>query len=220
MGSGSWEWKHSNQVVCAILHVEHTSIAWAFGLRKLQIPGPVMGVCGMPFDHARDTACHHALAMGYDYLFFLDSDVIPPPDAVYRLMAHNLPIVSGVYHRRSTPHGIPVMLKGGQWITHYPQNALIEVDLVGAGCLLLRRDLLEALVANPLNGPDGHTFFEWRVHKGHMLPKGEALSEDFAMNLHVRRMGYKVMVDTSIQCRHVGLAEAGYGSLLPCQAVA
>ncbi len=221
MGAGSWEWRQANQVLCAILHVEHTSIAWAFGLRKLQIPGHIIGVAGMPFDHARNTACHHALQGGFDYLFFLDSDVVPPHDAVLRLMSHNLPIVSGVYHRRSPPHGIPVMLKGGGWITAYPPNTLMEVDLVGAGCLLMRRDLLEAMARKPLDAKRGKTFFDWRVDMSHSLPNGEALSEDFAMNLHVRReLGVKIMVDTSIQCRHVGLAEASYQSLLPCQAVA
>jgi hypothetical protein len=64
-------------------------------------------------------------------------------------------------------------------------------------------------------------FFDWRVDMSDILPRGEALSEDFAMNLHVRRkFGVKVMVDTGVICRHIGLAEAGFNSLLPCNAVA
>ena len=103
----------------------------------------------------------------------------------------------------------------------YPPNALIEVDYVGAGCLLMRRDLLEKMAAHPIAPERGKVWFDWRVDNAANLPQGEALSEDFAMNLHVRRnLGIKVMVDTSIQCRHVGLGEATYNNLQPCQAVA
>ena len=218
MGSGAWEWKQKHQVLVGILHTEHVSMAWALGLKRLQIPGSILPVCGMPYDMARDTLCEAALANGYDYVFHFDSDVIPPPDTIHRLMAHNLPIVSGVYHRRSPPHGLPVMLKGGGWITQYPANALIEVDLVGAGCMLLRRDFLESLP--PIDPQRGHRWFQWRVHRSHQLPHGEALSEDFAMNLWARKNGWKIMVDTSIICDHVGLAAARYNSLVPCQAVA
>lgn len=215
---GSWEWKQQHQVLVGILHTETTTMAWSLGLRKLQIPGAILPVAGMPYAHARDVICQAALDNGFDYAFHLDSDVIPPPDAILRLMSHNLPIVSGVYHRRSRPHGIPVMLKGGGWITQYPANTLMEVDLVGAGCLLLRRDFLEQLP--PIDPQRGQRWFDWRVNREKLLPKGEALSEDFAMNLWARKNGWKVIVDTGVQCRHVGFADAGYNSLIPCEAVA
>lgn len=177
--ASSWEWKQQHQVLVGILHTEQTAMAWALGLRRLQIPGMILPVAGMPYAHARDVICQTALDNGFDYAFHLDSDVIPPPDAIYRLMSHNLPIVSGVYHRRSRPHGWPVMLKGGGWITQYPPNTLMEVDLVGAGCLLLRRDFLEQLP--PIDPERGQRWFDWRVNRQHLLPQGEALSEDFAM---------------------------------------
>lgn len=219
--AGSWEIRQQNQVLVGILHCDLTSIAWAFGLKHLQIPGRIAPAAGMPYDMARNVLCEATLQGGFDYCFMLDSDVIPPNDAILRLMRHNLPLVSGVYHRRSPPHGIPVMLKGGSWVTQYPPNSLIEVDYVGAGCLLMRRDLLEQMVAKPIAPERGKIWFDWRVDNAVNLPQGEALSEDFVMNLHVRRnLGVKVMVDTSILCRHVGLAEATYNNLQPCQAVA
>ena len=219
--AGAWEYKHQNQVLVGILHTDLTSIAWALGLRNLQVPGKILPVSGMPYDHARNCVSQAVLMGDWNYAFHLDSDVVPPPDAIYRLMSHNLPLVSGVYHRRSPPHGVPVMMKGGGWVTHYPPNTLMEVDFVGAGCMLMRRDLLEKLARDPIDAKRGKMFFDWRVDMGDLLPRGEALSEDFAMNLHVRRrFGVKVMVDTGVICKHIGLAEAGYNSLLPCNAVA
>lgn len=221
--AGAWEMLEANRVLCAILHVDNTSIAWALGFRNLKIPGPVSVLSGMPYDHARNQACQQALGGGFQYLFFLDSDVIPPADAVHRLLARNLPIVSGMYCRRSPPHAIPVMLRGGQWVTRLPdlnnpnESPLVEVDLVGAGCMLVHRSVLEKFLTKP--GRPGKPWFDWRVDMQGIMPAGECLSEDFTFNLRARtEFGYKIVVDTSVRCRHVGLAQADYNSFLPCEA--
>lgn len=217
---GSWELKQHHSVLVGVLHVDTTTIAWALGLRNLIIPaGGILPLAGMPFDHARNVAAMRALESGVDWLFFLDSDVIPPRDAILRLASHGLPIVSGVYCRRSPPVGVPVMMKPiGQWVTTYPPNSLIEVDVVGAGCLLIHRSVLEKL---PPQRP-GYHWFDWRVNM-HGVPGieqiGETLSEDFTFCRHAQRNGYKVMVDTGVQCRHVGLAQATYGRFDACDAI-
>lgn len=211
-----WEHLEQNQVLAAFLHTEHTSIAWSLGLRSLIIPGPILPVTGAPYDHLRNQCCQAALEGGFRFLFFVDSDCVPPRDAILRLMKHNLPLVSGIYHRRSPPHGIPVMMKPlGRWMTQYPSH-LFEVDVVGAGCLLIRRDVLEAFVRNPQR--PGKPFFDWRVDMVGHLPQGECLSEDFTFCTHARRLGIKTMVDPSIQCRHIGLADAVPGAMIPCNA--
>lgn len=208
-------WELSPNVLVCILHTDNTTISWAFDLRRLIIPGAFpdpLGLAGMPYDMARNQGCEQALRMGADYVFFLDSDCRPPRDAILRLLAHKVPIVSGVYCRRSPPHGVPVMLRGGNWVTELPNKpGLIEVDLVGAGCLLIRRDVLERL---PPQEPGRH-WFNWKVDKQGHAPPGECLSEDFTFNLHARRHGYKTMVDPTIRCKHVGLAEADYRSFVP-----
>lgn len=191
-------------------------MAWAFGFRNLVIPGGVAPISGQPFDMARNTGCMRMLENNFDYIFFLDSDVIPPHDAVIRLMKHDLPIVSGVYCRRSPPHMHPVAMKGGQWLPFdLPQNQLLEVDVVGAGCLLIRRDVLEKM--KPIAPEQGAHWFHWRVDMSGLLPPGEALSEDYAFCLHAKRqLGISTILDTSVRARHVGLAQSMPGSFLPC----
>lgn len=219
--SGSWELKQQRQVLLYTLHTEVTTVAWAYGLKNLIVPGDVCGLAGMPFDHARNHACMRCLEGGYDWLFSLDSDVIPPRDTILKLMSRNSLVISGVYHRRSPPHGIPVMLKNGQWLTQLPQNQVIDVDLVGAGCLLIHRSVLERLP--PQRGEAGKHWFDWRVDCAQLKrpdgslvwQPGECLSEDFTFCLHCRRHGIPIRVDTSIQCRHVGLAQATYGEMQP-----
>lgn len=210
------------RVLVGVLHTEVTTIAWALGLRKLQLPpgSIIYPVAGMPFDHARNHICQVSLDGGFDYCFHLDSDVIPPPDAVAKLLRHQAPIISGVYHRRSPPHGIPVMLKDGQWLQRVPKNKIIDVHLVGAGCMLISTDLLRATPA--VQPTMGHHWFSWQSD----LPKDEKnpgweMSEDFVFCRWLReRMQIPILVDTSVRCKHVGYSEAEEHSLIPLATVA
>lgn len=213
---GSWEIKSARRILIGILHTDVTSIAWSFGLRNLQVPGQIMPVSGMPYDHSRNTVCKAALDNGFEWVGFLDSDVIPPNDAFVKLMSRGAPFISGVYHRRSPPATLPVMIKNGSWVTSYPANSIIEVDLVGAGCLVIHRTLLERMP--PQRPEQGKPWFDWRVDMQGIAPADKPpLSEDFTLCHHVRQHGHKVLVDTSVQCKHVGFAQATFGQLQPLE---
>lgn len=215
---GSWEIQQQMQVLTVILTRESTSTAWAFGFRNLIIPGTYTGLAGMPFDHARNVGCQKVLENNFEWLFFLDDDVIPPNDTILRLMSHKQPIVSGLYYRRNLPI-VPVMLRnvegGREWIQQYNIPELLEVDFVGAGCLLVHNSVLRSL---PPLSARCH-WFEWRVDRMD-LPDRERMSEDFTFCQHARNHGYKILVDTSIQCRHCGYAEAKVpGNLSPLELI-
>ncbi len=209
---GSWELPPS--VFCYTLHVDTVTFHWSAGLRRLRIPGPhqdVMGISGMPFDHARNAAVQHGLNSGADYIFSLDSDVIPPPDAIYRLLSHKKPVVSGLYCRRSPPHTVPVAIRNGSWATDLRANALEEVELVGAGCLLVRREVFEQVPPQR----QGKPWFDWRVDLRDIENMGPHLSEDFTWCVHIRNHQIPVLVDTSVKCLHIGYGEASPGQFLP-----
>ena len=212
--SGAWELASQARVLVGILHVDTTTVAWALGLRNLQIPGGILPISGQPFDQARNTIVQHALNSNATHVFMLDSDVVCPPDTILRLLRHRQPIISGIYYRRSPPEGLPVMMRNGQWVTDFPANSLIEVDVVGSGCLLLScaflRDMAQRFPQLPYR-----PWFCWKVDmKGH-VPEGEAMSEDYTLALAARKNGYHVLVDTSIQCRHIGFAQAERGTFSP-----
>ena len=223
--SGSWEITNSNRVLVGILHTEQTTMAWSFGLRNLQIPGrdelrtfnPFLPVCGMPYDMARNVCVRAALDLGASHIFFLDSDVIPPRDTILRLLSHNLDFVSGTYFRRSPPAGVPVAQKHGTWLdlSKVRPGSLVEVDLVGAGCLLLSRRMLEKLP--PQDPQTGKHWFSWRVDQQGLRPTHECLSEDFTLNIHAKQHGFSTWLDTSIQCGHCGNSEAFNGGLRPLE---
>ena len=220
----SWEQKELRKVCCFTLSVETVSTAWAMGLRTLHPHTmPVVPLSGMPFDMARNQAVFSALEQGFDYIFFLDSDVIPQPDAVLRLLAHNKPFISGVYHRRSPPESVPVCIKNGTWFCAPPGSGVHEVDMVGAGLLLIHRSVFEKI---PLQRPEmGKPWFDWKVDAKtawrhdcpRALPEGECLSEDFSFCINMKRtLGIPVLVDFSIQSRHVGYGESTFMKFAPC----
>lgn len=159
----------------------------------------------------------HVFAGGVGPVLLHNSDVIAPPDAILRLMAHNRPIVSGLYCRRSPPHAIPVMIRDGQWVTSFTPGSLVEVDYVGAGCLLIHREVLEKL---PPSRPEcGKRWFDWKVDMAGIGPPGENLSEDFVMCKNARdKLGIRTVVDTSVVCQHIGLGTATFQSFVPTHA--
>ena len=225
MGGSAWEIKEANKVVACILHVDTTTVAWSFGLRNLILPGredlrrfsPFFPTAGMPFDHARNTTVQYMFDVGAEWWFGLDSDVVPPRDALLRLLAHKQPFISGMYCRRSPPHGVPVMIKNGTWYTDFIPGSVVEVDLVGAGVLLIHRSVFERVQQRP---EVGKKWFDWRVDQLNLpnIPADKpSLSEDFTYCHACRMAGYKILVDTSIQARHVGYGEANFGTFGPCE---
>jgi hypothetical protein len=208
---GAWEIARP-AVLPIILTRETVTTAWAASYRRIQLPPgshePVF-LSGMPFDHARNRGVELALEGGFRHVFFVDDDVIMPPEACLRLLENNLPIVSGLYYRRNVPIA-PVAIrlsvdeKGQQvstWVTEFQDGALFECDLVGAGCLLINTDVFRKMPA---------PWFEWLCDRKD-LPKGEQFSEDFSFCRKAKRThGYKIVVDTRVKCQHAGYGKAGF----------
>jgi len=220
MCPGAWEISRPS-VLVATLTRELVATKWALGYKNLQMPAysNISILSGMPFDHARNTACENMLSHGFEWLCFLDDDIVAPPDAIQRLINHRKDIVSGIYYRRAAPI-VPVMLRyegnnpQPQWITEWsPPNSLIEVDLVGAGILLIHRRVLERMTK---------PWFEWQLGKEDPPPTpGEPprpakLSEDFQFCRRAKQeFGFQIFVDTSIQCEHIGLGASAGGGFAP-----
>lgn len=138
------------------------------------------------------------------HLFFLDDDVIPPPDGLLRLLAdseaYDLPIVTGLYLQRSAPH-LPVVYRYDPDASRHVQitrfcPGLQEVDACGGGCLVVRTDVLRAIAAT------GEQPFDY-------LPGMDA-SEDVAFCLRARRLGYRLALDFYVACQHLTTVAIAY----------
>jgi len=200
--AGAWE-IGGPSVFVGILTREMVTAAWANAYRNLQLPqhSAIGWYAGMPFDHARNNACQDALNGGFEWLFFLDDDIAAPSDTVLRLMQRKQDIISGLYYRRHDGVQPCMQAIGGGWITEVPFGQVIEVGLVGAGCLLIHRRVLETMKER---------WFEWLSDRKD-LPENQRFSEDFAFCVRARQAGFKVLVDTTIHCKHLGIGQAEVG---------
>lgn len=98
-------------------------------------------------EHHRNAVRRQFLSSDREWLWFLDDDVVPPSDALERLLSSGHPIVGGWYPMR---HGAKWV--AGKWIADHtmhvygmPLAGLTQVSWIGLGCALIHRQVLEAV---------------------------------------------------------------------------
>lgn len=205
-----------------ISHKEITHMNWAIGLANLQRPMPCAFSLskGQPWDVSRNAIVKDAIANGSTHLLFIDSDVVPPPDAFERLLKHNLPVISGLYycrHRTDMDVGnlpialppVPAMwLDNGQGsyapITRW-NSQLVQCAVVGAGFLLIHMSVFQRL-DNELNR--NGSYFKWTsgINNTEYEEGKPGVSEDFFFCRLLGELGIPIYVDTTIKCQHMLMA--------------
>jgi GT2 family glycosyltransferase len=137
----------------------------------------------------------YAINKGYDHVWFVDTDVVPPEDALSKLISRNKHIVAGLClvstniegSQKVTPN-IYLSDKDEQCIkplnTHeVMNNDLIEISCAGFGCVLLSRDAFSNV---PIR------YFE-----------GNMAGEDMAFFTDAKEKGFKAFADNSVKCKHL-----------------
>ncbi len=145
---------------------------------------------------ARNKFCQQAIEGEFDYILWLDSDMVFPSYVLQQFMQHDKDIVAGLYFRRAYPftpvafselrrdNGVLRMKDLEEW-----PNDLFEVDGVGFGCVLMKTDCLFDIA-----GKEGGVWF---------TPTQDA-GEDAAFCLRAKEYGYKIWVDPTVKLGHVG----------------
>ena len=146
---------------------------------------------------SRNDLVQIAIKQGCDYIFWLDSDMMFPPDVLARMfedLKHG-DIVSGLYFRRVAPF-TPVIydkLDIDDTGCHYTEpkdipDGIFEVAGCGFGCVLLATDIMLDVLEKygspftPINGIGEDLSFCWRA----------------------RQLGFKIVCDPDIPLGHVG----------------
>jgi hypothetical protein len=94
----------------------------------------------------RNGAVQYALNTGvdFDWLFFVDSDMLMPANAMLRLMSHDKDIVGVNYRTRTPPYGFAAHYLDGT-DSHIMEPGLHEMSHVPTGLLLTKFDVYRRL---------------------------------------------------------------------------
>ena len=146
---------------------------------------------GYQVDQIRNLIAHWAVK--YDYLFSVDSDISFAPDTLKRLLAHNKPVVSGLYIQRKPGQHILELYRNGRNVPYGDIKGLglVEVDGCGFGCVLVKSEVFEKV---------GYPQFVYKSAIDH----ANTVSEDTYFCSKAKAHGYSIWADTSIQCNHHG----------------
>jgi choline kinase len=151
---------------------------------------------------ARNSLVKLALEGGYTDLFFIDSDVEWEPEWFFRLLARPEPIVGGALVKKTDKERYTVKITD-KTLKYSKDKKLLEVDGVGTGFLKVSRFALENLweASDPYTseGEEHRMIFDIKVENGNLI------SEDYIMCYKWKNLGYKVWLDPTITCNHIGV---------------
>lgn len=156
-------------------------------------------VLNKPIAEARNEIVQYALDQGANYIFWLDDDVIPPPDAFLKMYMSGKDIVNGVYWSKSNPP-MPLLfrnhLEGPYLDWHF--GDFIEIDAAGNGLTLVKTDVYRK-ISETVGGPWYSTEYT-SFKQATQSPSNN--TEDLYFYWKARKAGFQIWADTSIQAYH------------------
>ena len=136
---------------------------------------------------ARQKCLNKALDIDYDYMMWIDSDIVFEPHNFKQLLSHKEDIVSGLYMIQKTPgiYDIPdeyacIGLDNKRFnrFEYEGTRDLKEVKANGMGWMLVKKGVFES-IKKP---------FDLKLEEG----------EDIVFQIKAKEQGYKSYVDTSV----------------------
>ena len=151
---------------------------------------------------ARNSLIKLAIDGGYDDLFFIDSDTEWEPEWFFNLLDRPEPIVGGALIKKTDKEGYTVKLVDKK-LKYSQDKKLIEVDGVGTGFMKVSKFALDKLweISDEYTseGEKHRMVFDIKVENGDLI------SEDYILCNKWKSLGYKVWLDPTITCNHIGI---------------
>ena len=183
------------KILICVPSMDTVAAGFAQSLAMLQKGGnetAVMFQVGSLIYDARNKLAKQAIQMEADYTMWFDSDMVFEPDTMVRLLAHDAPIVSGVYFRRSPPYHLVAFdkcdMENREWSDLPLPTETVKCGGVGFGCVLIKTEVL----------------FDVASKFGTWFDPMNGFGEDLAFCWRARQCGHDILIDPSIQCGHIG----------------
>lgn len=141
---------------------------------------------------ARERIAHKAINEHYDYVLWLDSDMIFSPEILDDLMFSGKDFVTGIYHARRKGYAscifkeIEINKKVERFET-YPSETF-EIAGCGFGCVLVSENILERVC----------------IYHGTCFTPLPGYGEDIAFCKRAQELGFHIYCEPSVVCGHIG----------------
>jgi hypothetical protein len=160
-------------------------------------------------DHVRSAMAYDALRDGFTKLMWIDADIAFDADALDRLLAHDKPIVCGLYPKKGGRALASHALPGTKELVFGRDGGLVEILYAAGGFTLVDAavyaTIREKLALRTCNEQFGSPFVPYYQPMVKETPEGPwYLSEDFAFSERARQAGFPIFADTTIRLRHIG----------------
>ena len=161
-------------------------------------------------DDARNNLVQQALNLGCTHILMMDSDQIYITDNIIeKMLAHDKPVLGARVHRRYPPFD-PLLLMGEvSKLYQLPDDKIrnadgtfkteVTVDFTGTGCILYDMKIFNEMIPEK--------WFEFKTGE-----QGQPVGEDIGMCEKLKKLGIPIVVDCSIDIKHLTLLAADYGT--------
>jgi FkbM family methyltransferase len=156
---------------------------------------------GYRIDQIRNLIANYAINNSYDFVLFVDHDMIFEPDALQLLWKSDAAVVGGMYIQRiEGAHNIEAYGHNGgrvqaesvaAWIQTNGPEEVMQVQAVGFGCTLVSVEMLKKV---------GYPQFEYVPSLDH----SQTQPEDIDFCKKVGKLGGRVVLDPRVRCGHIG----------------
>jgi hypothetical protein len=130
-----------------------------------------------------------AIHGGYDYLYIMEADTIPPQDALAKLVSRQTDVIGALYYYREPKGEAVAWLQGDQSKSFLQSPAnIVEVDGMGTGAVLFSRKALSVF-----------SFLDAQIQDA-----------DYPVYDKLKKLGFDIWLDKSIVCKHYADKETWY----------
>ena len=150
---------------------------------------------------ARNLLVEKALEMGCTHVLFIDDDMIIPPDALVKLLEHDVDVVCGLAFRRLAPYDPCIFIchEGKDiYAAEMINKGLIDIDACGSAFVLIKTKVFKKMPK---------PWYVWGDTSLGIYEKAGGLGEDISFSLKAKQLGFRVCCDTSVILGHIGEEE-------------
>jgi len=143
----------------------------------------------------RNWIATQAVNRGCDYLFFVDDDMILPPQTLEELLLCEKDIVGGVYKTK-----YEVQADVCEYLNDERPTGLFKVKALGTGCLLIKTEVFRKV---PQHYKDTKGWFNYLWNDNGSVE----MSHDWLFCKNAKECGFEIWANNNLEIWHIGQKE-------------